>query len=124
MMMRFLSGVVIVTLAGLLYVHQEVEAAKLGYSIRKKEQMYTQLLDRNKALQYNIARFKAPDYLEHTLLAKQVLLNSPAEMQIVKWKIPEEEQASSVRLSPARRLLARLMSVRTAYAQSKTEAIR
>ena len=80
-MKRFVSGVVLVTMACLLYVYTEVQTTKIGYAIRKQEEGKTQLLDRARALKYNIARLKSPANLEKKLVAQNVLLESPKTWQ-------------------------------------------
>ena len=80
-MTRFLAFLVSGTLAGLFYVHAEVEAVKIGYEIRKQEEAKVQALDRARALKYNIARLKAPGNLERKLLAQRIQLESPKAWQ-------------------------------------------
>ncbi|MCG3176295.1 MAG: hypothetical protein MOGMAGMI_01241 [Candidatus Omnitrophica bacterium] len=77
-MKRFMTVVVMGTLAGLLSVYTEVEAVKIGYTIRKQEETRTLLLDRSRALKYNIARLKAPHNLERRLSAQRIELQEPA----------------------------------------------
>ena len=69
------------TIASLGYVSQEVEAVKIGYTIRKQEETKTQFLDRARALKYNIARLKAPNTLEKRLTAQKISLQSPKSWQ-------------------------------------------
>jgi hypothetical protein len=80
-MNRFLSGVICCTLAGLLYVYTEVEAVKIGYTIQKQEDAKIGLVDRARALKYNIARFRAPNNLERRLAAQRIILQSPKQWQ-------------------------------------------
>ena len=80
-MKRFIAFIVCATVAGLFYVSMEVEAVKTGYTIRKQEEMKVQLLDRGRALKYNIARLEAPHNLERRLLAQKILLMPPREWQ-------------------------------------------
>ncbi len=80
-MRRFLAAVALVTGASLFYVSQEVEAVKVGYTIRKQEQTKVQYLDRARALKYNIARLKAPNNLERRLTAQRIVLQSPKSWQ-------------------------------------------
>ena len=80
-MKRFMAFLVLATLAGLFYVYEEVEAVKVGYEIRKQEQEKSMLLDRARALKYNIARLKAPQTLERKLLAQRINLESPKSWQ-------------------------------------------
>ncbi len=80
-MKRFTAIVVLATLASLFYVFAEVEAVKIGYVIRKQEEQKVLVLDRTRALKYNIARLKAPHNLERKLLAQRILLESPKSWQ-------------------------------------------
>lgn len=80
-MKRFFSVLLCATLAGLFYVYAEVEAVRIGYTIRKQEEKKTLLLDRARALKYNIARLKAPDTLEKKLVARRIELQSPKSWQ-------------------------------------------
>jgi hypothetical protein len=80
-MKRFVAAIVCITLAGLCYVFAEVEAVKIGYTIRKQEEAKVLALDRARALKYNIARLKAPHNLERKLLAQKILLESPKSWQ-------------------------------------------
>lgn len=80
-MKRFAVSLLCVTLAALFYVSMEVEAMKTGYTIRKQEGIKTQLLDRGRALKYNIARLEAPSNLERKLMAQKIRLAPPKEWQ-------------------------------------------
>ncbi|HTL70986.1 MAG TPA: hypothetical protein VL404_06820 [Candidatus Eisenbacteria bacterium] len=80
-MKRFVSALVLATMAGLFYVNQEVEAVKIGYEIRRQEEAKVQALDHARALKYNIARLKAPKNLEKKLLAERIQLESPGSWQ-------------------------------------------
>lgn len=80
-MKRFTAIVVLATLASLFYVFAEVEAVKIGYTIRKQEEQKVVALDRTRALKYNIARLKAPRNLERKLLAQRIRLESPKSWQ-------------------------------------------
>lgn len=76
-MKRFLSAVILITLGSLFYVHLEVEAVQVGYSLQKREALKVQFLDRARALKYNIASFKAPHYLEKRLSSWRIHLETP-----------------------------------------------
>ena len=80
-MIRYLCFLVVVTCAALFAVFAEVEAVKIGYTIRKQEATKAQSLDRARALKYNIACLKAPQNLERRLLAQRILLESPKSWQ-------------------------------------------
>jgi len=51
---KFLSTVVFVTSFSVLYVYQQSEIFRLAYLGQKKQVIYTELLDKNTALRYNI----------------------------------------------------------------------
>ena len=51
---KFLSMVVFVTSFSVLYVYQQSEIFRLAYLGQKKQIIFTELLDKNTALRYNI----------------------------------------------------------------------
>ena len=99
-MRRFLAVLSIAVVAGLFYVSQEVEAVKIGYTIRKQEETRTLYLDRTRALKYNIARLKAPNTLEKRLVAQKINLQAPRS-----WQTLVISPASAQKQAAARSLL-------------------
>lgn len=51
---KFFSAVVFVTSFSVLYVYQQSEIFRLAYLGQKKQAIFTELLDKNTALRYNI----------------------------------------------------------------------
>ena len=51
---KFLSAVVFITSFSVLYVYQQSEIFRLAYLGQKKQALFTELLDKNTALRYNI----------------------------------------------------------------------
>ncbi len=51
---KFFSAVVFVTSFSVLYVYQQSEIFRLAYLGQKKQIIFTELLDKNTALRYNI----------------------------------------------------------------------
>ena len=51
---KFLSTVVFITSFSVLYVYQQSEIFRLAYLGQKKQAIFTELLDKNTALRYNI----------------------------------------------------------------------
>jgi len=51
---KFFSTVVFITSFSVLYVYQQSEIFRLAYLGQKKQAIFTQLLDKNTALRYNI----------------------------------------------------------------------
>ena len=96
-MRKFVTTLAIVTLGALTYVSQEVEAVKIGYTIRKQEETRTLLLDRARALNYNIARLKAPATLEKRLSAEKISLQSPKSWRTLVISPTAGQPGSAVR---------------------------
>lgn len=80
-MKKFFAFVCTGTLSMLVYVYAEVAAVKTGYEIRKQEETKTLLTDRARALEYSIARMKAPGTLERKLEARKIVLEPPKTWQ-------------------------------------------
>jgi len=59
--------IIFVTLAALLFVHQQVEIAKLGYEIDRQAFCIEETLDHNQALLYNVVSLETPQNLKHNL---------------------------------------------------------
>ena len=53
---KFLSMVIFITSFSVLYVYQQSEIFRLAYLGQKKQTLFTELLDKNTALRYNINR--------------------------------------------------------------------
>ena len=51
---KFFSAVVFITSFSVLYVYQQSEIFRLAYLGQKKQVIFTELLDKNNALRYNI----------------------------------------------------------------------
>lgn len=51
---KFISTVVFITSFSVLYVYQQSEIFRLAYIGQKKQAIFTELLDKNTALKYNI----------------------------------------------------------------------
>jgi len=51
---KFLTMVVFITSFSMLYVYQQSEIFRLAYLGQKKQAVFTELLDKNTALRYNI----------------------------------------------------------------------
>ena len=117
-MKRFVATLALATIAALTYVSQEVEAVKIGYMIRKQEETKTLLLDRARALNYNIARLKAPATLEKRLTAQKISLQSPKSWQTLVMPGAGQRQAATRSLLPQPQILGKFF-VGTAQAEAK-----
>ncbi len=117
-MRRFFAVIAIATTASLLYVSQEVEAVKIGYTIRKQEETKTQFLDRGRALKYNIAKLKAPNTLEKRLTAQKISLQSPKSWQTLVISSGAQKRASEPSLLSQPPILSKIF-MGTARAEAK-----
>ena len=88
---RFLTTTVIITMVALLYVSQQTALVRLSYDIKAKDKMYSDLLDRNKILLYNVRQLESPARLERTLLAKQMKLEVPSRERVILASTGTEE---------------------------------
>lgn len=87
-MKKFLFGIVVMTLFALFYVHQEVELLKIGYELRSREKLKTELLDQKDILTYNILALKAPSRLESVLSFKGADYRMPERWEVVAFNSP------------------------------------
>jgi len=65
---------IMLTIATLFYVHQNIEIVKLGYSINNKEKTLTYFLDQQKRLVYNLNKLESPSVLNKKLSYKDIEL--------------------------------------------------
>jgi len=80
---KFLIMIVSITAVALVYVTQQTSLIRLSYDIKAKEQAYSELLDRNKILLYNVRQLESPARLEKTLLAKNVKMEVPSKERFI-----------------------------------------
>lgn len=118
-MRRFLVLLALGTLASLGTVSQEVEAVKIGYTIRKQEETKTLLLDRARALKYNIARLKAPNTLEKRLSAQKISLQAPKSWQTLVISPAASGPQAAARSVLAQPTILSKLFVGTAQAEAK-----
>jgi hypothetical protein len=80
---RYIISVIVLTVASLAYVHQQIELVKLGYTIDCKEKLYKEMIDRRDIIRYNISNLESPSRLESALLSRKVTVSYPKNSQIV-----------------------------------------
>ncbi len=71
---RFFLSTVVVTICTLLYVHQNIEILKTGYSISTNQKALSYSLDQHRRLVYNLGKLKSPLALETRLHAEEIKL--------------------------------------------------
>ena len=86
---KYVISIVIVTLAALVYVHQQVELVKLSYSIDCKEKALKTIIDQREILRYNISNLESPSRLEKILSSRNINVSLPKRAQIIRLvKVP------------------------------------
>lgn len=88
---RFLTTTITVTAVALIYVSQQAALVCLSYDIKNKEKSYSELLDRNKILLYNVRQLESPARLEQALLAKNMKLEVPSRERLILVSAVSEE---------------------------------
>ena len=82
-LLRYVISITVLTVAALVYVHQQIELVKLGYTIDCKEKLYKEMIDRRDIMRYNISNLESPSRLENALLSKKVTVSYPKNGQVV-----------------------------------------
>jgi len=71
---RFFIGTILITLLTLLYVHQNIEIVRMGYSVNTHQKTLSYSLDQHRRLVYNLNKLKSPSALNEKLYAEAVEL--------------------------------------------------
>ena len=74
----------VITIAALIYVHQNIELIKLSYAIDSKEKRLSVLLDQKEKLIYNLNNITSPSQLERVLVTKHVDVEYPHKEQVIR----------------------------------------
>ena len=85
--MRLFKYIILIgtmTLAALVYVHQQVELVKLSYTIDCKEKILKTMVDQREILRYNISNLESPSRMEKVLSARNINVAYPKRAQIVR----------------------------------------
>ena len=80
--LRFILPIALLTLTTFLHTHQRIEAVKYSYRINLNRIDLNNLLDQQRELEYNVARLKAPTYLEVQLAKSDVKMVLPERWQV------------------------------------------
>lgn len=99
---KFLTIVVMITMASLFYVHQEIELVKQSYEVQTNQQKVNDLLDQNRILKYNVSALKAPFNLEDRLAANNIKLVSPERWQVVHVASSATKESIARKESPSK----------------------
>jgi len=80
---RFLTVTAAITAIALVYVSQQTALVHLSYDLKQREKSYSELLDRNKILLYNVRQLESPARLERALLAKNLKFEVPSREHVI-----------------------------------------
>lgn len=81
---RYFAILTVITGLGVCYVHQQFLIVESNYTIKKRERVLSQLLDRNTKLRYTINALESPANLEIKLAASGLKYNTPKTWVVVK----------------------------------------
>ena len=81
-LLKFLLFIALITVTTFLYTHQRIEAIKYSYKINLNNIEVNKLLDQRRGLEYNVAKLKAPTYLEMQLAKSDVKMVLPKLWQV------------------------------------------
>lgn len=115
---KFLSTVVFITSFSVLYVYQQSEIFRLAYLGQKKQAVFTELLDKNTALRYNINKSSSLVNIGNRISQTQDF-QMPDNYRFVKFISSKQGLALADQNQNREGLLARIFSLKR-EAQAKT----
>ena len=115
---KFLSMVVFITSFCVLYVYQQSEIFRLAYLGQKKQAVFTELLDKNTALKYNINKSSSLVNIGNRVNQSQDF-QMPDSYRFVKFIASKEGLRLADQNQSREGLLARIFSLKR-EAQAKT----
>jgi len=115
---KFLCTVVFVTSFSLLYVYQRSEIFRLAYLGQKKQVVFTELLDKNTALRYNINKSSSLVNIGNRISQTQDF-QMPDNYRFVKFIASKDGLKLADQNQNREGLLARIFSIKR-EAQAKT----
>lgn len=89
---KILISIFALTFVALMYVNQQVLIYQMGLNVKENYKIYSNLVDHNRILIYNVLNLKSPVNLETKLLAKKVELNMPRKWQVVRLESSPTEK--------------------------------
>jgi len=81
-LLKFLLLIALITVTTFSHTHQRIEAIKYSYKINQNNIEVNKLLDQRRELEYNVAKLKAPTYLEMQLAKSDVKMVLPKRWQV------------------------------------------
>lgn len=115
---KFLSAVVFITSFSVLYVYQQSEIFRLAYLGQKKQIVFTELLDKNTSLKYNINKSSSLVNIGSRISQTQDF-QMPDDYRFVRFVSSKQGLALADQNQNREGLLARIFSLKR-EAQAKT----
>ena len=115
---RFLTGAFLITFCSLLYVYQQSEIFRLGYSGQRKVAYFQDLLDRNTILRYNIEKNASLTHIG-SKVSEAKDYEMPSGYRLVKLAGPSENLKLSNGLYNKTNIFSRLFGIKR-QAEAKT----
>ncbi len=117
---RYFIILIMMTFVGICYAHQQFLVVEANYTIKKRERILSQLLDRHAKLRYNINALESPAYLEGKLQASGIKYDTPKTWVMVRRV--ERNHAYGLAKNTARRanFVDKFLNFITVKAEAKT----
>lgn len=80
---------IMITLALLLYVHQQISVFRVSYAIQKKEAEAAKLSEDYKLVKFRVARLRSPHVLNQRMKQLSLDLTTPTEQEIIRVLKPK-----------------------------------
>ncbi len=109
---KYLLFIGIFTTLSLFYVWQKVELVRISYETKRNECEARRLLDRNESLRYNVASLSSPSRLARELGARNLVVVSSKNFEIVRLIQTEQAQNQIYGRSEARGPIFSLLTLR------------
>ena len=115
---KFLSFASVFTLFAILYVFQQAEIFRLGYTVDKKHEAFQLLLDKNALLRYNVQKNASLIHLSGKF-SNGADFQMPKTYRLVRLSYPQNTVQSTTQTNKGENIFTRLFSV-TRQAEAKT----
>lgn len=115
---KFLSYASVFTLFAILYVFQQSEIFRTGYTVDKKQAAFQLLLDKNALLRYNVQRNASLIHLSGKF-SNGADFQMPKTYRLVRLSYPHTTEQSTVQTNKSENIFTRLFGV-TRQAEART----
>jgi len=117
---NFIFGVFIVAGLSFVYVHQQIESLKAGYSIQSNEKEQSYFLDQRGRLVYNLSKLKSPQELERILDKDAVKLVESHADYVYYASIKKDFKRDVVKCSTNEGIINKILDAFTERAEART----